>query len=88
MNEEQVKEQLQAAQDLVDTLTDQRNQSQNAIAQINAMRRAEARQTEKLKADLQTALNKIAELEERLSKAVVPNGVDTVPAKRGRPVAA
>ena len=76
MTEDQIKEQLQAAQDLVDSLTDQRNRAQNDIAQLNAIRRAEQRQTEALKAELQTATNKVAELEERLSKVVAPNGVD------------
>lgn len=76
MTEDQIKEQLQAAQDLVDSLTDQRNRAQNDIAQLNAIRRAEQRQIEALKSQLQTATNKVAELEERLSKVVAPNGVD------------
>ena len=83
MTEDQIREQLQAAQDLVDALTDQRNNTLNGMAQINAMRRAESRQIEKLKADLQAATAKVAELEERLSKVPPPiasNGVDAHPA--------
>lgn len=76
MTEDQVREQLQAAQDLVDALTDQRNQSHNAMAQINAMRRAEQRQIQTLKDELQVALAKVAEMEERLSQSEdhKPNG--------------
>lgn len=80
MTEAEVKEQLQAAQDLVDSVIEQRNGMSNALAQMNAMRRAEQRQVESLKAELQTAVNKVAELEERLSKmvpAASPNGADT-----------
>lgn len=75
MTEDQMKEQLQAAQDLVDSLTDQRNRAQNEMAQLNAIRRAEARQVDALKSQLQTSTNKVAELEERLSKATA-NGTD------------
>lgn len=79
MTDAEVKEQLQAAQDLVDSLTEQRNHALNSMAQINAMRRAEQRQVEALKQELLVTTAKAAEFEERLSKvtpAVAPNGVD------------
>lgn len=84
MSEDEIKAQLQSAQDLVDSIIEQRTAAHNALAQMNAIRRAEQRQTEALKAELQTAVNKVAELEERLSKTELPlprgNGADTTAA--------
>lgn len=81
MTEAEIKEQMQSAQDLVDSVIEQRTAAHNALAQMNAVRRAEQRQVETLKAELQTAVNKVAELEERLSKAVMP--VEAMPLPNG-----
>ncbi len=77
MTEAEFKEQLQGAQDLVDSLTDQRNNALNGMAQINAMRRNEARLIEALK-------GRVAELEDALAKLAIPsvgtvNGADASP---------
>ncbi len=79
MTEAEFQEQLQAAQDLVDSLTDQRNNALNGMAQINAARRNEARRIEALTA-------RVAELQEALAKLAVPiaatqatNGADASP---------
>lgn len=74
MTDDQVKEQMQAAQDLCDSYADRVMRLSNELTQINAIRRAEQRQTESLKTQLQTATNKMAELEERLSKAAPEAG--------------